>query len=220
MELWVVQKHIDVLLVGLKNTLILASAGIGGGLVLGFFVAIAQMQTVIKPLRWGAVIFKEIFRCSPLIVMLIWIFYCLPAIANIRLPAMWVAISALIGYGGACYGETFRAGLQAIPQEQKDSAKSLSLTPVQSYIYVLIPQLLRIIIPPTLSWSISIFKESSIASVIAVNEVMFVTRTLSHQTYLPLEFLTVAALIYYAVAAPLETLVSYFEDRLKSKTAT
>jgi polar amino acid transport system permease protein len=219
MEFWVVQKHIPLIIEGVKNTMILAVAGIGGGIILGFFVAIAQMQKF-KPIQWVAVVFKEIFRCSPLIVMLIWFFYCLPVLFNVKLPALWVGSLALIGYGGACYGETFRSGLQAIPQEQKDAAKSLSLSPVQTYVYVLIPQLFRIVIPPTLSWSISILKESSIASVIAVNEVMFVCRSLSHETYLPFEFLTAAAITYYIIAAPLENLVSYLEERLKTKTAT
>lgn len=220
MEFWVLQKHVDVILIGLKNTVFLAAFGITFGLIVGFFVAIAQIQKLIKPLRWLAIIYKEIFRCSPLIVMLIWMFYCLPVLFDIRLSAMWVAALALIGYGGACFGETFRAGLQAIPHEQKDAAKSLSLSHYQTYVYVIIPQLFRIIIPPTLSWSISIFKESSIASVIAVNEIMFVTRTLSHETYLPMEFLTLAAFLYYIVAAPIENAVSYLENRLKEKTAT
>ena len=187
-------------------------------LILGLFVAIAQMSKI-SVIRWLAVIYKEIFRCAPLIVMIIWLYYCLPALFDIRLPAMGVAILALIGYGGACYGETFRSGLQAIPPEQRDAAKTLNLSGFQTYIYVLIPQLLRIVIPPTISWSISILKESSIASVIAVNELMFVSRTLSHETYLPFEFLTAAAILYYIIAAPLENAVSYLEARLREKIA-
>ncbi len=218
MEFWVVQRNLHLLLEGVKNTLILAATGISGGIILGLFVAIAQMSKI-SVIRWLAVIYKEIFRCAPLIVMIIWLYYCLPALFGIRLPAMWVAIVALIGYGGACYGETFRSGLQAIPPEQRDAAKSLNLSGFQTYIYVLIPQLLRIVIPPTISWSISILKESSIASVIAVNELMFVSRTLSHETYLPFEFLTAAAILYYIIAAPLENVVSYLEHRLREKIA-
>ena len=218
MEFWVVQRHLPLLLEGVKNTLILAAAGISGGIILGLFVAIAQMSKI-RFVRWLAVIYKEIFRCAPLIVMIIWLYYCLPALFDIRLSAMCVGIVALIGYGGACYGETFRSGLQAIPPEQRDAAKSLNLSNIQTYMYVLIPQLLRIVIPPTISWSISILKESSIASVIAVNELMFVSRTLSHETYLPFEFLTAAAILYYIIAAPLENAVSYLEDRLRKKIA-
>ncbi len=219
MEFWVVQKALPFLLEGIKNTLFLAAAGIIGGIVVGFFVAIAQMQKI-RVIRWIAVLYKEIFRCCPTIVMLIWLFYCLPVLFDIRLSALWVGCLSLIGYGGACYGETFRAGFQAIPQKQRDAANSLSLSKTQTYMYVLIPQLFRIAIPPMLSWSISILKESSICSVIAINEVMFVTRTLSHETYLPALFLTTAGVIYYVIAAPLENLVSYLEDRLKAKTAT
>ncbi len=219
MEFWVVKKNLPFLLEGVKNTMILATAGISGGMILGLFVAIAQMGKI-NPIRWLSIIFKEIFRCAPLIVMLIWFYYCLPALLGIRLSALWIGILVLIGYGGACYGETFRSGFQAIPPEQRDAAKSLNLSSFQMYRYVLIPQLIRIVMPPTISWSISILKESSIVSVIAVSELMFASRTLSHETYLPFEFLTAAALIYYVIAAPLEHLVSYLEQRLKAKTAT
>jgi polar amino acid transport system permease protein len=218
MEFWVVQRNLHLLLEGVKNTLILAATGISGGIILGLFVAIAQMSKI-SVIRWLAIVYKEIFRCAPLIVMIIWLYYCLPALVGIRLPAMWVAILALIGYGGACFGETFRSGLQAIPPEQRDAAKSLNLSGFQTYVYVLIPQLLRIVLPPTISWSISILKESSIASVIAVNELMFVSRTLSHETYLPFEFLTAAAILYYIIAAPMENVVSYLENRLREKIA-
>ncbi len=160
MEFWVVQRHLPLLLAGVKNTLILAAAGISGGIILGLFVAIAQMSKI-RFVRWLAVIYKEIFRCTPLIVMIIWLYYCLPVLFDIRLSAMWVGIVALIGYGGACYGETFRSGLQAIPPEQRDAAKSLNLSNIQTYMYVLIPQMLRIVIPPTLSWSISILMASA-----------------------------------------------------------
>ena len=219
MEFWIVQKSVPVLLEGVKTTAFLAIIGIIGGIVLGFFVAIAQMQKI-RIIRWIAILFKEVFRCCPIIVMLVWLFYCLPVLFDIRLSALWVGCLSLIGYGAACYGETFRAGIQAISQQQKDAANSLSLSKSQTYIYVIIPQLFRIVIPPTLSQSISILKESSICSVIAINEVMFVTRTLSHETYLPALFLTAAGIIYYVVAAPLENLVSLLEARLKSKTAT
>ena len=91
MEFWVVQRHLPLLLEGVKNTLILAAAGISGGIILGLFVAIAQMSKI-RFVRWLAVIYKEIFRCAPLIVMIIWLYYCLPALFDIRLSAMWATV--------------------------------------------------------------------------------------------------------------------------------
>ncbi len=158
MEFWVVKKNLPFLLEGVKNTIVLATAGISGGMILGLFVAVAQMGKI-RTIRWLSIIFKEIFRCAPLIIMLIWFYYCLPALFNIRLSAFLIGILVLIGYGGACFGETFRSGFQAIPPEQRDAAKSLNLSSFQMYRYVLIPQLIRIVIPPTISWSISILKE-------------------------------------------------------------
>lgn len=206
-------RDMPLLLAGLKTTLILASASVVGGMVVGMIVAVAQLSR--KPIPNAiAIIYKEVFRCSPLLVVLIWLYYCMPILLHVRLSSMGVGLVTLIGYGGAVFGETFRAGLQAIPREQREAASSLHLSSFQTYRYVLIPQLTRIVIPPVISWSLSILKESSLVSVLSIGDLMFTSRTLAVKTYLPFEFLTAAAVLYYLVGAPLEQLANYLDDRL------
>jgi len=161
--------------------------------------------------------YVAIFRCTPLLVLIIWGYYCLPIFLKVKLSAVTTGIIMLSLYGGMLYGEAFRAGIQAIASEQVDAASALGLSWIQTFMYVILPQAFRIMIPPILSFSATLFKESSLLSVIGVPELMLQGRMQATWTYRSFEALTTVALIYFAVAYPITVLVRYIERKMRQK---
>ena len=215
-RLYAVWESLDLLGQGLLLTFRITGVSILFGMALGVVVAAGRLSKNIVISKFFAG-YVEIFRCTPLLVLIIWGFYCLPVFLKVRLPAVTTGIIVLTLYGSMLYGEGFRAGIQAVPSEQRDAATALGLSPIQSFVHVVLPQAFRIVIPPLLSFSATIFKESSLLSVIGVNELMLNARMVAAWTYRALEALTVAALIYAAVAYPITVVVRILERKMRLK---
>ena len=206
----VVWGNIDTLLLGLLTTLQITGISIGLGLVWGAFVAIFRLSPN-RLLSKLTAVYIEFFRCTPVLVQLVWIFYCLPIFLRIELGNYISSIIALVLYAGAIYGEAFRSGIQAVERDQIEGAVALGLSPAQRMRYVILPQASRIVIPVLLSISVSIFKESSLVSTVGMSDLMYVGRVVSSATFKPIEILTTVAFIYFAVAFPVTVLTRKIE---------
>ena len=206
----VVWGNIDTLLLGLLTTLQITGISIGLGLVWGAFVAIFRLSPN-RLLSQLTAVYIEFFRCTPVLVQLVWIFYCLPIFLRIELGNYISSIIALVLYAGAIYGEAFRSGIQAVERDQIEGAVALGLSPAQRMRYVILPQASRIVIPVLLSISVSIFKESSLVSTVGMSDLMYVGRVVSSATFKPIEILTTVAFIYFAVAFPVTVLTRKIE---------
>src|SRR5918999_1562305 len=204
------------LLRGLLTTIEIALITIALSMVLAIPLAVARMARI-EIIRWLAQIYIEIFRCTPLLVQLFWMFFALPALTGVAIPGLASAIIALTANLTAFMAEAYRSGFQAVPKEQVEAGRMLRLSRVQQLRFIIVPQALRQQIPVILSLNISMFKDTALVSTIAVPDLMFRANTLATQSYKALEVLSLAAAMYFVIAFPVSLLTSYLERR--SQTA-
>lgn len=204
------------LLYGLLNTLQLVSICIVLGCLLGFMIAIARTMgsTMIRRI---AIFYVAIFRGTPVLIQLFWIFFCLPLILGIEMANFTCAVIALTLYMGAITSETFRASISLVGTEQYDAGVALGLPFRVQVLHVVLPQALLRSAPTLLSNCTSLFKESALVSAVGMSDLMFVSQSISMQTGRPVEILTVAAAIYFFVAFPVTRLVGVLEKRTLAK---
>jgi polar amino acid transport system permease protein len=200
------------LLRGLRITIEITVITIVLSMILAVPLAVARMAEI-QIVRWVAQIYIEIFRCTPMLVQLFWIFYALPALTGVTIPGFASAIIALTANLTAFMAEAYRSGFQAVPKEQVEAGKMLRLNRVQQLRYIIVPQALRQQIPVILSLNISIFKDSALVSTIAVADLMFQANTLATESYRALELFSTAAVIYFIIAFPASLFTSYIERR-------
>ncbi len=209
----VVPRAFPALLRGLQMTLAVTAVVVVCGFALGTLVAagrLARSPLVSKPVAF----YVELFRGTPALVQLVWVYYCLPIVLGLELPSFASIVVALTLNVAAFYGEAIRAGIQAIPRDQTEAADVLGLGYVDKMRFVILPQAFRIIIPVALSQSISLFKDTALVSTLGVADLMYQARVLATETYRPIEILSTAALIYFAIAFPCTIATRILEVRL------
>ncbi|WP_314326235.1 amino acid ABC transporter permease [Paenarthrobacter ilicis] len=204
---------IPALLQGLGSTLLIAVITIVVSSVLAFPVAFARMSEV-GPLRWIATIYIEIFRCTPLLVQLFWVFYALPALTGTAFPSLVTVIVALTLNLTAFMAEVYRAGLQSVPREQVEAAEVLQLSRLSIMRYIIVPQAFKQQIPAILSLNIQLFKDTSLVSALGVAEITFQGNVVASQTYRPMEVFTLVAVLYFVFAFPATLVTGYIERRM------
>lgn len=210
----VITTNLDKLLGGLVVTIEIALITIVLSMILAVPVAILRMSHI-DVIRWIAQIYIEIFRCTPLLVQLFWVYYALPALTGVTLPGPVSAVITLTLNLTAFMAEAYRSGFQSVPVEQVEAGQMLRLTPFQRMRYIILPQALRQQLPVILSLNISLFKDTALVSTIAVADLMFVANTVSAQSYRALEVFTAAAAIYFIVAFPVSLITSSLERRMQ-----
>lgn len=182
-------------------------------MILAVPVALARMSSI-EVLRWVAQGYIEIFRCTPLLVQLFWIYYALPTLTGITLPGFASAVIALTGNLTAYMAETYRSGFQSVPVEQIEAGKMLRLTRAQQVRYIILPQALKQQLPVILSYNVTLFKESALVSTIAVTDLMFMANQIASESYRALEMFTTAAMIYFVIAFPATLVLSRIERNM------
>ena len=203
---------------GLKVTLELALVSNLIGLVLGFGLCLLTMSRWFF-LRWPAQLFIEFFRCTPALLQIVWFFYCVPMLFNVFLGSMTMGVMALGLNLMAFNAEAYRAAIQAVPREQLDAGIALGLNPLQRVLYIVLPDALRASVPVLLTNGIVIFQQSALVAIVAVQDLMYQAKTLSTETYRPIETFTIAALIYFAVSFPVTQIVGHLERRRQAITS-
>jgi len=180
---------------GLGLTLAVSVAAIGIGLGLGTTFAIL-LQTPIGPFRWLILAYVEVARNTPLIVQLFWIHFALPYATGISTTAVQSGFIA-VGFQASGYlTDIARAGVQAVPKGQFEACHALGLPTRTKWLTVILPQALKIVIPPLANVSISYFKASSILSVLSVGELMSMGLRVSDANFKPIETITFVGLVY------------------------
>jgi polar amino acid transport system permease protein len=206
----VMWRAVPMLLRGLVNTFYLAVAAIVIGTTAGILVCIARLYAP-KPVRLLAVGFIDIFRALPILVVLIVIYYALPFV-GIRLSSFTSATLALSIVLAAFTAEVFRAGIKAVPPGQFEAASALGLPFWVTLFKVVLPQAVRIAVPPQTSNSISIVKDTSLASVVAMPDLLKQATDAQALMANPSPLIAAAA-IYLIILWPLVRLVSWLEQR-------
>jgi len=201
---------LPLLLKGLWVTVQLGAVSIIVGLALGLGLAMVRLYAA-APLRWLAGIYIDIFRSIPLLVLLIIIYYALPFL-GIRLSPFVSAVTALSLVSAAYTAEIFRAGINAIPRGQFEASAALGLGPVQMMRDIILPQAVKVVIPPLTNNSINVIKDTALASVVAMPDLLKQATQAQALAANPTPLIG-AALIYLALLWPLVAMVSRMERR-------
>ena len=159
-----------------------------------------------------ATVYVEIIRGIPLLVQIFYIYYALGRI--IRVPDITAAVIAMTVCYGAYIGEVFRAGIQAIPKGQMEAALAVGMTRGQAFVHIILPQTIRIVLPPIGNEFIALLKDSSLVSILAVSDLMRRGREYASKTFNYFETYTVVALVYLVITLFLSRLVGMMEERL------
>jgi len=201
---------------GVLVTLAYTGTTIFLGLIIGLVVGLGRISKS-RLLNIPLVAFIEAFRCTPLLVQIVWFYYALPVLLGIQIPAIVAAVMTLSCYTGAFYAEIFRGGIISIEQGQWDAARALGLRRWHVMRRVILPQAIRRMIPPFVNQSITQLKNTSLVSVIAVPDLLYNGTLVTADTYRPLEVHTAIALIYFALLFPSTLLAQAYERRLAAR---
>lgn len=208
----VVWTHRRALVDATGTTILLATATMTIALPCGAFLAVLRLYAW-GPIRAVVAGYVEFFRNLPLILVVYWAFYVLPILTGIGLSPFLTGLAALALNVTAYNAETFRAGINSIRRSQVDAAMALGMSRAQALRRVVIPQAVRRILPVLASTWVSLFKDTSLVSVIAVTELAYVSMQIRAQTFRMLEMLSAMAAIYWLLGYPQAKLVDWIQRR-------
>ena len=201
---------LPLLLEGLGITVVLGAVSIVAGLVSGLLMGLLRLYGA-APLRVAARIYIDVFRSIPLLVLLVLVYYALPFV-GLRLSSFSAAALALTLVSCAYTAEIFRAGIQAIPKGQFEAADAIGLGFVSRMHDVVLPQAFRIVIPPLTSNCINVLKDTALASVVAMPDLLKQATQAQALSANPTPLIG-AAVLYLLLLLPLVQLVGFFESR-------
>jgi polar amino acid transport system permease protein len=209
----VVWRNLGFLLSGIELTLLVTAAALSSGLVLGLVIALGRMSER----RWiqvPAIAYIELFRNTPALIQLMWVYYCLPILTGLEMSAATSATLALAVNGAAYMAEIIRGGIQGVDRGQVEAARTLGMSYAQTMRKIILPQAFRRMIPPFVNESVSILKFSSLVSVLGVADLTYQATVLSTTTFRPIEIFTFIALIYLVLCSALAYLARRLELRM------
>ncbi len=189
---------IGLLMSGLSNSLLISAIGIVFGTVLGLGAGALRFSgsPVLSQLSAAYV---NLFRCTPLLVQIVMLYFALPDI-GVRLSPFWASCLALTLWGGAYQAEVFRAGFASVPTLEIVSARALGMTAVQAFLYITLPIGLRTAIPAASTTAITQFRSSSFMIVIGFTELTYMANRIVSETFKVFEIFAIASLMYLVVS--------------------
>ncbi|KTT33484.1 amino acid ABC transporter permease [Pseudomonas rhizoryzae] len=207
-----VWQNLDHLLAGLALGLQLALIGIAIGCLIGLATAFALLSPV-RALRWLAGGYVTLVRNTPILVLILLLYFALPSV-GIRLDKLSSFLITLALYAGAYLAEVFRGGLMAIPKGQREAGLAIGLREWQIKAYVIIPVMLRNVLPSLSNSFISLFKDTSLAAAIAVPELTYQARKINLESYRVIETWLVTSGLYILTCYAIALLLRQLERRL------
>jgi len=199
---------------GAKQTLILTLASGVLGLIAGILAGLGKLSKR-SWIRFPTDFYVWIMRGTPLLVQILFMYYAVPALFPwLKLNEFSAACLALALNVGAYNAEVIRAGVQAVPRGQREASESLGLSSAQTMRWVVLPQAIRIVIPPLVNNIVALLKDSSLASTIGLLELSLAGNRISSETFLPVPVLTTVAAIYLSLTTALSIITHLLEKRL------
>lgn len=222
LDLTIFWEYRVVLLRGLVMNLYVFAAAAVLALGLGLVAALLRVSRL-RPLRWIGTLHVEIFRNAPDYIMVVWVHFVLPLLIGLLLarrlefnPFTSGVIALGLVYSGY-FAETFRAGIEAIPREHREAGRACGMSERLILWRIVLPQVVRRMLPESLNQFISLFKATTIVSLIAVPELMYQVSMVTAQEMRPLPLYTGAALIYFAVIFAAGSTLRALSERWRSK---
>ena len=207
------QRNLWFLIDGLYYTIALSLTAILISIVLGLIVALPGLARQ-RPPRMFNRVYVELVRAVPILVLILWVYYGLPQVADISISVFWAGVLALAISDSAFQAEIFRAGIQSIDRGQHEAAHSISLTYADKMRYVILPQAIKRILPALGNQLVYMLKMSSLVSVIGMEELTRRANELVVTEYRPLEIYTVLVLEYLVLILVVSAGVRWLELRL------
>lgn len=198
---------------GLWDTILLSATAMAISVLVGIAVALPGVGRN----RWGRrfnVVYVEVVRAIPILVLILWVYYGLPVVAGVAINVFWAGVLALALSDSAFEAEIFRAGIQAIPKGQTEAAQSMGLNRLQTMRLVILPQAIRRILPPLANQFAYMLKMSALVSVIGMQELTRRANELVVTEYRPLEIYTVLVLEYLVLILLVSQAVRWLERRM------
>jgi polar amino acid transport system permease protein len=180
----------------------------------GLLLALLRLSSL-RLISGAATAFVEFFRATPLILQIYWVYYVLPAYFDVQMSQLSTAIVGLACNISAFNSETFRSGIVSIRQGQWNAGLALGMARWEVFLRIVLPQALMRVLPALASTWVSLFKDTSLVSIISVAELSYVSLQLRAETYRILEVLTAMAVLYWLMGYPQAKLVDYIHRRYK-----
>ncbi|HEV2248540.1 MAG TPA: amino acid ABC transporter permease [Terriglobia bacterium] len=204
------------LLAGWRVTIVISLVALVLSTIIGLIFALVRRSRWL-PLRNFGHLYVELVRGTPLLVQILIFFYVVADAFHVENRYL-AGVLILSLFSGAYISEVIRAGIESIGQSQLESARAIGLTRTQTYRYVILPQALRLTLPPLVGQFISLIKDSSLLSIIAVNEFTQAARDVNSATYSTLECYLPLAAGYLVLTLPLSLWLRQWEKRLRFET--
>jgi polar amino acid transport system permease protein len=182
------------------------------GMMLGAVLAALQLVPL-RPLRWLIGLYLAVMRGVPFIILLFVVHFGMP-FAGVRVPALITGTLALSLYASAYFAEIVRAAVLALPKGQFESARAIGMSPLQALWNVIVPQILRPMVPPSTNATITMIKESSVLSTITVAELTYQGLIVQGNTFAPFEVFIAVATLYWIITFIVSRLARAFERRV------
>ncbi len=199
------------------TTLRIAAASFVLAVVIGLVFALMRTSRI-RLLRAVAIGYIEVARGLPIVVVLYIVYFVPPQLVpGLNWGWFTTFTGAVLGlgiHGGAILAEVFRSGIEALHQGQREAALSLGMTPAKAMAYIILPQAMRIVLPPVANYAIGLLKDTSLCSLIGANELMNGAKSIASAEYLPMAVFVLAAAIYFVMSYPLSLCVRYMELRM------
>ena len=207
--------HLLYLLIAAQWTVVLSLIAFAGGSVLGLAIALMRVSKlgVLRSLASGYI---QLIQGTPLLILLFLSYFGLGIIGLKLVPLVAAGISLTL-YAGAFLGEIWRGCIEAVPKTQWEASDCLGLNRVQQYTYVILPQAVKIAIPPTVGFMVQIVKNTSLASVIGFVELARAGQIVNNSTFEPFVIFTCVAAIYFALCYPLSVASRTLERRANAR---
>lgn len=202
----------DLFLEGVSMTVAVSLLSMALAVVLGLIVALASLSRF-RFLRRAARFYVQLFRGLPLYVYILWLYYGLALWLGVKFTPLQAGVICLATLYGAYLAEIDRSAIQSIPRQQSEAALSLGLSPAQTFRFVVLPQALRVIVPPSTNLFAVMIMDSSLLSVIGVTDLMRLIRVGASDTFRSFEFYTAGAFLYVGLVLS----VSRFSSRLERR---
>jgi His/Glu/Gln/Arg/opine family amino acid ABC transporter permease subunit len=195
-------------LVTILLTALTMTIAVPGGIVLAL-----MRGSRLRPVAWFATGFVELFRNLPLLLLVYWAFYVMPVLTGLGLPPFATGLAALCLNVSAYNSETFRSGINSIRRGQSEAGLALGMSRSEVFRQIVLPQAWRRVLPILASTWVSLFKDTSLVSVIAVGELAHTAMQIRSQSFRVLEMLTAMAAIYWFLGYPQAKIVDWIHRK-------
>ncbi|MDR0271505.1 amino acid ABC transporter permease [Paenibacillus sp.] len=204
--------NLDRYLIGLGGTAAASIISLIASFILGVIIAIFRI-TPVKPLQWIGTAYVEFIRNIPLMLIAFFVFVGLPLLTGAVFVPYVSGLIALTVYTSAFIAEAIRAGIQAVPKGQMEAARSSGLTYIQAMRHVIMPQAVKLVIPPLGNQFLNLVKNSSIFTILSASDLMYQADLINADTYDTFSTYIFAAVFYLLLTVPLSFGIRYLEKR-------